>query len=76
MSEDDSLALVRAEIFSGIPSPDANSVEMNSDDDDFPWGKDSLNNQGKEPKLQIRCENRGTLMEAGISWRWRKISGT
>lgn len=63
MSEDDSLALKRAEILLGIRSPDANSVEMNSDDDDFPWGKGNLNNQGKQLKLQIRCENRGT------SWR-------
>lgn len=44
MSKYDSLALIRAEILSGIPSPDANSVEMNSDDDDFPRGKGRLNN--------------------------------
>lgn len=63
MSKENSLALIRAESLSGIPSPDAKSIEINSADDGFPRVKGSLNNEGQQHKLPIRCET------SGISWR-------
>lgn len=61
--QEDSLALIRAERLSGIPCPDAKSVEINRAGDGFACDKGSLNDQGQQHKLPIRCDN------GGISWK-------